>query len=569
MQPFFLPTHVVTALGWMLLHFVWQGALVAGILAVVLWARRGASSNERYLHSCAAMLLVAALPLLTFVLVWRVAYPWPTIQTEATTVTTYDPTSGIREKALSVFAAAQTPVGENEAPHRTVADRLLPYFPGMVWIWFGGIVLFTGRLLLSWLLTQRLRWVGLSPVAEPIRRSLEGLAVRMEVYKPVWLMVSSAVTVPTLIGWLRPLVLLPASALSGLSPAQLEAILAHELAHVRRHDYLVNLLQSFIETLFFFHPAVWWISKLIREERENCCDDLAVRLLGDTLEYSKALAEMEQLRLFHHQTRLAAGGGNLLGRIQRLVAPGSVYTGRHTPFTAFAVMALSISTMLAYGSNRPEEIAEAGRTAEEARYTNMFIQACRIPVTIRMEDVTLQQACDEITRQTGIPIRIPTDSVGERVTMDYQDISAGMVLTSMFNLMLMDQAFDPSIVALRVKWWDDCGPQPWRLRKLSVRNFYARQELFRSKHHPIARYDAERLSMRQALGQITERTGIRFAFQAGVGDLPVTIRARNTEAWKIVQAIVDQHRINYDYGDDGTVMIFRPGEGHELFQDGE
>lgn len=232
-------------------------------------------------------------------------------------------------------------------------------------------------------------------------------------------------------------------------------------------------------------------------------------------------------------------------------------------------MALSISTMLAYGSNRPEEIAEAGRTAEEARYTNMFIQACRIPVTIRMEDVTLQQACDEITRQTGIPIRIPTDSVGERVTMDYQDISAGMVLTSMFNLMLMDQAFDPSIVALRVKWWDDCGPQPWRLRS------FLRAELLRApgtlpQQAPSHRPRPCRTPFHATgPGEITERTGIRFAFQAGVGDLPVTIRARNTEAWKIVQAIVDQHRINYDYGDDGTVMIFRPGEGHELFQDGE
>ena len=90
--------------------------------------------------------------------------------------------------------------------------------------------------------------------------------------------------------------LLPASALAGLSPQQLEAILAHELAHIRRHDYLVNLLQTLVETLLFYHPAVWWLSRRIRIERENCCDDLAVSLCGDPVAYAKALADLEELR---------------------------------------------------------------------------------------------------------------------------------------------------------------------------------------------------------------------------------------------------------------------------------
>ena len=104
------------------------------------------------------------------------------------------------------------------------------------------------------------------------------------------------VDVPTVIGWLKPVVLLPASALAGLSPNQVEAILAHELAHIRRHDYLVNLLQTLVETLLFYHPAVWWLSRRIRAERENCCDDLAVSLCGDPVAYAAALAELEDLR---------------------------------------------------------------------------------------------------------------------------------------------------------------------------------------------------------------------------------------------------------------------------------
>ena len=98
---------------------------------------------------------------------------------------------------------------------------------------------------------------------------------------------------PTVIGWLKPVVLLPASALAGLTPRQLEAILAHELAHIRRHDYLVNLLQTLVETLLFYHPAVWWLSRRIRVERENCCDDLAVSLCGDPVAYAAALADLE------------------------------------------------------------------------------------------------------------------------------------------------------------------------------------------------------------------------------------------------------------------------------------
>ena len=121
------------------------------------------------------------------------------------------------------------------------------------------------------------------------------------------------------IGWLKPVILIPTSALAGLSPLQLEAILAHELAHIRRHDYLVNLLQTLVETLLFYHPAVWWVSKQIRIERENCCDDLAVSLCGDPILYAQALADLEHLRGAGTNLVLAANGGSLLHRVKRLL----------------------------------------------------------------------------------------------------------------------------------------------------------------------------------------------------------------------------------------------------------
>jgi HEAT repeat protein len=130
------------------------------------------------------------------------------------------------------------------------------------------------------------------------------------------------------VGWLRPVILLPASALTGLSPQQLEAILAHELAHIRRHDYLINLLQAVVETLLFYHPAVWWVSRRIRQEREHCCDDLAVAVCGDSLTYARALLEMEQLRAAGPQLAMAANGGSLMNRIQRLVGAQPKHANR-------------------------------------------------------------------------------------------------------------------------------------------------------------------------------------------------------------------------------------------------
>ncbi|MGZ3457844.1 MAG: M56 family metallopeptidase, partial [Archangium sp.] len=125
---------------------------------------------------------------------------------------------------------------------------------------------------------------------------------------------------PTVVGTWRPLILVPASALAGLSVLQLEAVLAHELAHIRRHDYLVNLLQTLVETALFYHPAVWWLSARIREEREHCADDVAVESCGDVRLYSRTLATLEQLRVSVPAPAVGANGGSLLLRIQRLLA---------------------------------------------------------------------------------------------------------------------------------------------------------------------------------------------------------------------------------------------------------
>src|SRR6185295_3081242 len=152
---------------------------------------------------------------------------------------------------------------------------------------------------------------------------LSRTAQRLGVRQAVAILQSTLVDVPAVVVVVRPLVLVPASALTGLSTRELEAVLAHELAHIRRHDYLVNLLQTTIETLFFYHPAVWWVSAQARQEREHCCDDLAVAACGDVLTYARALTALEHLRGCEVQLAVAASGGSLLVRIQRLLRRGA------------------------------------------------------------------------------------------------------------------------------------------------------------------------------------------------------------------------------------------------------
>jgi uncharacterized protein involved in exopolysaccharide biosynthesis len=149
--------------------------------------------------------------------------------------------------------------------------------------------------------------------------TLDHLRCRLGVSRPVRLLKSALVEVPTVIGWVRPVILLPAATLTGLTPGQLETILAHELAHVRRLDYVVNAFQCLVKALMFYHPVAWWISRCIREERENCCDDLVINVCGDRVGYARALATLEGLRGELPEWAFAASGGSLLNRIRRLV----------------------------------------------------------------------------------------------------------------------------------------------------------------------------------------------------------------------------------------------------------
>jgi beta-lactamase regulating signal transducer with metallopeptidase domain len=294
-----LGTPLAQAIGWALVHLVWQGIVVAGILAAILALLQRQSAHARYLVACAAMLVLLTLGAVTAYRAYDAGGDALVVPSQATTA--------------SVDDAATAPGGDTP----TILARTRAVLPKIVLFWIVGVAALSFRLAGGWLRAQRLAKRSASPAAAEWQQAVARLSDTLGLRRGVELLHSAAVEVPTVLGWLRPVILLPMT-LSGLSPEQIEMILAHELAHIRRHDFLVNLMQSVVETLLFYHPAVWWISARIRIEREHCCDDAAVAVGGNALQYARALTRLEELRGDTAQLALAANGGSLIERIRRV-----------------------------------------------------------------------------------------------------------------------------------------------------------------------------------------------------------------------------------------------------------
>jgi bla regulator protein blaR1 len=292
----------VDALGAVLLHFLWQGAAL-GLLYAIL-RPLCVSVGARYRLGMTVLLVLALCPALTLFYVWPAAGAIATTASLAATLT--GSIAAVANGAATDWAATDWGVRE--------------FLPWLVAAWMFGVVIIGMRSLWHWR-----RLARLVRHAEPIPQwetQLTQMCRRFGLFRPVRLLASANVATPMLIGWIKPVILLPLSMLSGFSPHQIELIIAHELGHVRRWDYLANLAQVVIETVLFYHPVVHWISRDVRNARENCCDDLVLSLAnGNPITYARALADLEELRhdLDVVAPALGAGGGILLARIRRIV----------------------------------------------------------------------------------------------------------------------------------------------------------------------------------------------------------------------------------------------------------
>ena len=274
-------------MGWTLVHFLWQGGVVA-LGCLLAWrGLRKHSSNARYMAGCGALALLAVCPLFTFLSVTP-SGAIPAIpgiaslgQPPAREDVSAPALSGTKAEPVrappSRSVSSATPDTSRTFSARPPLSSLLPL---AVLCWLTGVCALSLRLLGGWWHVARLRRHFVRPLEGAVRTRFDALAERMGIRAPVRLLESALAANAMVIGWLRPVVLVPAAAVAGLPAEQFEGILLHELAHIRRHDFLVNVLQTFLETLLFYHPAVWWISRRVRIEREYCCDDLAVCISG-------------------------------------------------------------------------------------------------------------------------------------------------------------------------------------------------------------------------------------------------------------------------------------------------
>lgn len=367
---------LLDAAGWALVHSLWQGALVAFVYACFCALASRGGANVRYAGGAFALVLLLVLPVATACLSARTpeglfAQGEPTSEgtwADSVSAGARAPLAGKEPAARASVEPAAGTVSHASSVRVWVEERLTALLPWLVCAWLAGVLVHLSRFAGAWLLVRRLR-SSAAPVPERFEELLARVSGRLRVRRAVRLCQSALVEVPTVVGHLRPLILIPAGALLGLTPRQLEAVLAHELAHVRRYDYAVNLLQTAAETLLFYHPAARWLSRRVRAEREHACDDAAVEATGDVLLYARALAALEHLRATHAPPAalaLAANGGSLMQRIQRLVNRGAARPRQSTRRPAAAAAALAALAIVcgALAAQRSQAVALADPAAD-------------------------------------------------------------------------------------------------------------------------------------------------------------------------------------------------------------
>ena len=397
--------------GWVLVHFLWQGA-VLGLFAWLLAACSSRSSARvRYVLLTGCLLAAVILPVVTW---FNVDVPTPVVEpvgelpTAAATIETVAHTTEIPRphvsESLVVEVHAEEPVEHDTTAHTPIAAaefdlsaRLEAWLPLFVAFWFLGVFVLSVRMAGGWYLTKRLV-AGGTPLRDDWANRIERFFPQLDFSRTVRWIESSRVRVPQVIGWFRPVVLAPTSIFTALTPSEIESLLLHELVHIRRHDYLVNLVQCVIETVFFFHPAIRWLSHRIRLERELACDETVVAITGDKITFSRALlAVADQARA--PRPALAASGGDLTARIHAVLG-----MKRRGSSQGLAVVLCLAACLITCGmiTSYAEEQGDTSPTAEEAESTAAPIER------FLKEGLPVPDLSGTIVDSSGRPVRRAT-----------------------------------------------------------------------------------------------------------------------------------------------------------------
>ena len=332
-------------IGWTLVHFLWQGLLLAALLGVALTMCRGSSARHNWALATAALMALA--PFATFFLIRN---------------------GGSDGPYLSAIGA--------NVPGALLSTRMfLPGVDQLVLPWLVGVVVLSIRTLGGAYMIGSLRRSETGSLPPSILQRCRVLRARFGLRVPVRFAQSKRVSAPVVVGWFRPIVLIPLSALAGLTPGQLDAVILHELTHIRRLDPFANIVLITLETVLFYHPAVWWVTGIVRAEREHCCDDIAVAMCGDAAVYAEALTSLETHRSLP-AFALGAKGGRLKERLARVL--GDPRATRRSPFATIAnlsvLAALGLAGCVAAFAPIEPAVLASSRTVSAADYPEESIR---------------------------------------------------------------------------------------------------------------------------------------------------------------------------------------------------
>lgn len=421
-----LSDSAVVAFGWTLVHSVWQGAALALITVFALYLLRSYSANARYLAGVFALTFQVFISAATFVYYYfklaAISIP------AAKPISSYVPTSVTLENIKY-----ELPVSFK------LQMWLSAHISELVICWLIGAAFLLLRFAGGWIFTERLRTNAKIVMDKEWRARFGVLTARMNISQAIEFKETARILTPMVIGAFRPVVLIPIGLLSGFSTAQVEAILAHELAHIRRNDYLVNMLQSFVEVVFFFHPAIWWISEKIRTEREHCCDDIALSACGDRVSLAHALVKVAEWQNAPQMAMaFASSKPLLLKRIQRVLGMNSKPA---STFGSMPVILIAISLIIggsiysvAQKVDKPKPkkvikhtVRDKNRSdLEEIRIENELSEIAEIDPVVEIDEAgTLAEiAADATLGQIDIDISFGNDSLNKKMNEIHKRVQA-------------------------------------------------------------------------------------------------------------------------------------------------
>jgi beta-lactamase regulating signal transducer with metallopeptidase domain/uncharacterized protein YjbI with pentapeptide repeats len=345
-----VPREWIEAIGWTIFHSVWQGIVVAIVLGLLLISFAKFSAHLRYIITFSSLAIMLVWSTITFALSYQKASERARIREQIIS----NPQLVVEHFAQSIQKNKPSTVvnSRNDVIFHikwiVFKSKLQKQFPLIVAVWWLGLVFFLFRLMGGLITVRRMRYRNTTPVTGKWESLTITFAEKLKIKRKVVLLQCMAAKVPLTIGYLKPVILLPVSIFTGLSVSEIESIIAHELAHIARRDYFFNIVQSLIEILFFYHPAIWWISSVARTERENSCDDIAIELTGDSVNYAKALVNMQEQVIANPDFAMAFGENKnkLFKRVKRLLNQQTMKTTFKEGFIASCILFSGILLMV-------------------------------------------------------------------------------------------------------------------------------------------------------------------------------------------------------------------------------